>query len=44
MVFTNANILENPDLEGPPRELTGCFHVDIQLALIEAIEVLEVPD
>ena len=41
LVFTNSNILENPDLEGPSAELTGNFHTDIQMALIEAIEVLE---
>lgn len=41
MVFINSNILENPDLEGPPRELTGNFHEDKQVALIEAIQELE---
>lgn len=41
MVFTNANISENPDLVGPPKELTGNFHTGIQLALIEAIQILE---
>lgn len=41
LVFVNSNILKNPDLIGPPRELTGNMHDDIQGALIEAIEVLE---
>jgi len=41
LVFTNSNILENPNLVGPPRELTGVFHSNKQLALIEAIKVLE---
>lgn len=41
LVFINSNILENPGLEGPPRELTGNFHEDKQDALIEAIRVLE---
>jgi hypothetical protein len=41
LVFTNSNLLENPDLQGPPRELTGNFHTCRQQALIEAITVLE---
>jgi len=41
LVFTNSNILENPNLVGPPRELTGNFHLYKQEALIEAIKVLE---
>lgn len=41
LVFTNSNLLENPDLEGPPRELTGKMHHNKQDALIEAIKVLE---
>ena len=41
LVFTNSNILENPDLVGPPRKLTGNFHISKQAALIEAIETLE---
>lgn len=40
MVFTNSNILENPQLEGPPKQLTD-FYVDKQTALIEAIKLLE---
>lgn len=40
MVFTNSNILENPHLVGPPRELTDVMHTDKQVALIEAIEHL----
>lgn len=43
LAFTNTNILENPHLEGPPRILTGVFHVEKQEALIEAIRVLEAP-
>lgn len=41
LVFTNSNMLENPDLVGPPRELTGVFHCDKQEALIEAINRLK---
>ena len=41
LVFTNSNILENPDLVGPPQILTNNFHLDKQEALIEAIEILE---
>lgn len=41
LAFTNSNILENPDLEGPPKILTGNFFVDKQAAIIEAIKVLE---
>ena len=41
LVFVNSNLLENPDLKGPPRELTGIFHESRQAALIEAIIVLE---
>jgi hypothetical protein len=41
LVFVNSNILENPDLKGPPRELTGNFHNNKQDALIEAILLLE---
>lgn len=41
LVFTNTNILENPDLKGPPQQLTGRFHVELQEALIEAIQILE---
>ena len=41
LVFINSNLLENPGLVGPPRELTGNFHADKQEALIEAIFVLE---
>lgn len=40
LVFTNTNILENKDLEGPPKILTNNFHKCKQDALIEAIEVL----
>jgi len=41
LVFTNSNMLRNPDLVGPPRELTGVFHHSRQAALIEAIKILE---
>lgn len=41
LVFTNSNILQNPDLVGPPIELTGNMHVCKQEALIEAIKILE---
>ena len=41
LVFINSDILNNPDLKGPPLELTGNFHCDKQEALIEAITVLE---
>lgn len=41
LVFTNSNILECPYVEGPPKELTGNFHSDKQVALIEAINLLE---
>lgn len=41
MVFINSNLLKNPRLVGPPKELTGNFHNNLQEALIEAIEVLE---
>lgn len=41
LVFTNSNVLENPDLVGPPKELTGNFHCNKQEALIEAIKLLE---
>jgi len=41
LVFTNSNMLENPDLKGPPVKLTGNFHSSKQEALIEAITVLE---
>lgn len=40
MVFTNSNILENPDLVGPPREITGKFHASKQEAIIEAVETI----
>lgn len=32
LVFVNSNILENPDLEGPPRVLTGNFYANKQEA------------
>ena len=41
LVFINSNILENPNLVGPPRALTGNFHSDKQEALIEAIKILK---
>lgn len=41
LVFINSNLLENPDLEGPPKILTGNFHENKQMALIEAINLLE---
>ena len=41
LVFTNSNLLENPDLIGPPQVLTGQFHIRKQEALIEAIGVLQ---
>ena len=41
LVFTNANLLENPDLVGPPVILTNNMHYSKQAALIEAILVLE---
>jgi len=41
LVFTNSNLLDNPDLEGPPVELTGNFHSCKQVALIEAIKALQ---
>jgi len=41
LVFINSNILENRNLVGPPRLLTGHFHDDEQEALTEAIRVLE---
>lgn len=41
IVFINSNIMENPALIGPPRILTGTMHPSKQLALIEAINVLE---
>lgn len=41
LVFTNSNILQNPNLVGPPVILTGNFHANKQEALIEAIQILE---
>ena len=41
LVFINSNLLENPNLEGPPQELTGNMHSNKQEALIEAIKILE---
>jgi len=41
LVFINSNILENPDLIGPPKILTNNFHSNKQDALIEAIFLLE---
>ena len=41
LVFINSNSLDNPNLVGPPKELTGVMYVDKQVALIEAIKVLE---
>lgn len=41
LTFTNSNILQNPDLKGPPIILTGNFHVSKQEALIEAIQILQ---
>jgi len=41
LVFTNSNILENPDLKGLPEILTGNFHQYKQDALIEAIQILD---
>lgn len=40
MVFTNANILDS-NHKGAPHILTGVMHKDKQMALIEAIKVLE---
>ena len=41
LIFTNSNILKNPNLTGPPEVLTNVFHKNKQDALIEAIEILE---
>ncbi len=41
LTFTNSNILENPDLKGSPKILTGNFWPSKQEALIEAIRILE---
>jgi|SRR3989339_992482 len=41
LVFTNSYSKMNPNLEGPPRQLTGNFHSNVQNALIEAIKILE---
>ena len=41
LVFTNTNFMENPNLVGPPQELTGKFYSSKQEAMIEAIGILE---
>ena len=41
LVFTNSNLLENLNLTGPPKELTGNMHTSKQRALIEAIHKLK---
>lgn len=41
LAFRNSNILENPDLVGPPEILTGNFWHYKQDCILEAIHVLK---